>query len=194
MKTDRLEIFSDAVFAIILTIMVLELVPPEQPDFAALLPLVPIFTSYVLSFVFISIYWNNHHHLLRAASQIDGRVLWANLFLLFWISLIPFTTAWMGETGFAQGPLIAYGLVLIMAAVGYFVLVRVLVSMKENADLAGALGNTFKERVSIVLYAVGIGLTFINPWLAFVTYVIVAVLWFIPDPRIEEKPEIIHDD
>jgi uncharacterized membrane protein len=193
MTTGRLEAFSDAVIAIILTIMVLELGVPHEADFTALLPLMPVFISYILSFIYLGIYWNNHHHLLKAAKKINGHVLWANMFLLFWLSLIPFGTAWMGETNFAFAPVVVYGVILVMNAVAYYILDRVLLSIPENQGLKRAIGPVTKERVSIVIYIVGILLAFINPWIAFAAYAIVAAIWFIPDPRIEAKPEIIEE-
>jgi uncharacterized membrane protein len=189
MTKGRLEAFSDAVIAIIITIMVLELRIPHEPELSALLPLAPIFLSYVLSFIYLGIYWNNHHHLLHAVTKIDGRVLWANLFLLFWLSLVPFGTDWMGETNFAFAPVVVYGLLLIMAGIAYYILDRVLVSIPENEALKRAIGRDFKGIISIVIYAVGIGLAFVNPWFGVAAYAIVAISWFIPDTRIERRPE-----
>jgi uncharacterized membrane protein len=186
MSKGRLEAFSDGVIAILITIMVLELRPPAGADLAALLPLIPIFLSYMLSFVFLGIYWNNHHHLFQAVQRVDGRVLWANLHLLFWLSLIPFVTAWMGENNFAAWPVALYGVVLLLAAIAYFVLARALVALHGNdSALALALGSDFKGKISLVLCAVGVPLAFILPLLACVSYVLVAVIWFIPDRRIE---------
>jgi len=186
MGKGRLEAFSDGVIAILITIMVLELKVPQGINLAALLPLIPIFLSYVLSFVFLGIYWNNHHHLFQAVQRVDGRVLWANLHLLFWLSLIPFVTAWMGENSFTAWPVALYGVVLLLAAIAYFVLARALVSLHGNdSALALALGSDFKGKISLVLCAVGVPLAFVHPLLACVSYVLVAVIWFIPDRRIE---------
>src|SRR5512136_1421719 len=187
MSKGRLEAFSDGVIAILITIMVLELMAPREASLAALLPLLPVFLSYVLSFVFLGIYWNNHHHLLQAIKQVDGRVLWANLHLLFWLSLIPFVTAWMGENHFATWPVALYGLDLLLAAVAYFVLVRALVSLHgRDSVLATALGSDLKGKVSVVIYLVAIPLAFVYSWLACGLYVLVAMIWFVPDRRIEK--------
>jgi uncharacterized membrane protein len=186
MGKGRLEAFSDGVIAILLTIMVLELRPPEGADLAALLPLTPIFLSYVLSFVYLGIYWNNHHHLFQVVRQVNGRVLWANLHLLFWLSLISFVTAWMGENNFAAWPVALYGVVLLMAACAYFLVVRALLALHEkDSTLAVALGSDFKGKISIVIYAAAVLLAFIIPLLSCALYVLVAVIWFIPDQRIE---------
>lgn len=183
-----MEAFSDGVLAIIITIMVLELAAPEEPSLAALRPLIPTFLSYTLSFVFLAIYWNNHHHLLQAVEKVDGRVLWANLHLLFWLSLIPFVTAWMGETSFAAWPVALYGVNLVLAAVAYFILVRALIAVHgHDSVLATAVGRDFKGKVSVVIYLVAIPLAFLSPWLAGLLYVSVAVIWLIPDRRIEER-------
>ena len=187
MGTGRLEAFSDGVLAIIITIMVLELTIPHEADLAALSPLLPVFLSYVLSFVFLGIYWNNHHHLLQAIRHVDGRVLWANLHLLFWLSLIPFVTGWMGETQFATGPVALYGIVLLLAAVAYLILTRALIALHgRDSVLATALGRDVKGKASVVLYLVAIPLAFVSAGLACVVYVLVAVLWLIPDRRIEK--------
>ena len=186
MSKGRMEAFSDGVFAIIITIMVLELAVPREGDLAALLPVAPTFLSYVLSFVFLGIYWNNHHHLLQASGQVDGRVLWANLHLLFWLSLFPFATGWMGETLFAAWPVALYGVILFFAAAAYFILARALVSLHgRDSTLATALGSDFKAKISIVIYLAAIPLTLLNPWLSFALYVLVAVMWLVPDRRIE---------
>lgn len=188
MTRDRMEAFSDGVLAIIITIMVLELAAPEEPSLAALRPLIPTFLSYTLSFVFLAIYWNNHHHLLQAVEKVDGRVLWANLHLLFWLSLIPFVTAWMGETSFAAWPVALYGVNLVLAAVAYFILVRALIAVHgHDSVLATAVGRDFKGKVSVVIYLVAIPLAFLSPWLAGLLYVSVAVIWLVPDRRIEER-------
>jgi uncharacterized membrane protein len=187
MSKDRLEAFSDGVLAIIITIMVLELRVPDEPTLQALKPIIPTFLSYVLSFVFLGIYWNNHHHLLQAVETVDGRVLWANLHLLFWLSLIPFTTAWMGENNFAAWPVALYGIDLFLAAIAYFILTRSLLALHgEDSTLAQALGRDFKGKISVLIYLIAIPLTFLNPLLAGALYVLVAVIWLVPDRRIEE--------
>ena len=187
MSKGRMEAFSDGVLAIIITIMVLELTIPHEADLAALLPLVPVFLSYALSFVFIGIYWNNHHHLLQATRQIDGRVLWANMHLLFWLSLIPFATGWMGENSFAAWPVALYGAVLLLAAIAYTILFRVLVALHGRDSVLGtALGRDVKGKVSLGIYIVAIPLALVNPWLACALYVLVAVIWLMPDRRIEK--------
>ena len=188
MGKGRLEAFSDGVIAILITIMVLELKVPHGTSPADLLPLVPVMLSYALSFVYLGIYWNNHHHLLQAARHVDGRVLWANLHLLFWLSLVPFTTAWMGENGFAAWPVALYGVVLLLAAVSYFVLTRALVA-RHGADsvLAAAIGRDHKGLFSLLLYLVGVALAFVLPAAACGVYVLVAVIWLVPDRRIEKR-------
>ena len=186
MSKGRLEAFSDGVLAIIITIMVLELKIPQKADVADLLPVVPVFLSYALSFVFLGIYWNNHHHLFQAVKRVNGRVLWANLHLLFWLSLTPFVTGWMGEHEFASWPVALYGVVLFLSAVAYFVLTRALLSLHgEDSVLAAALGRDFKGKISIVMYLFAIPLAFVNSWLAGALYVLVAIMWFVPDRRIE---------
>jgi uncharacterized membrane protein len=186
MSKGRMEAFSDGVLAILITIMVLELAPPHGTDLPALLSLRSTFLSYVLSFVFLGIYWNNHHHLFQAVERVDGRVLWANLHLLFWLSLVSFVTAWMGENDFAAGPVSAYGIVLFMAAVAYFLLTRTLLAIhSQSSTLAKALGRDFKGIISIVIYLAAIILAFISSWIAMILYVLVAILWLIPDRRIE---------
>jgi uncharacterized membrane protein len=188
MGKNRLEAFSDGVIAIIITIMVLELKVPHDPDFRALIPLWPVFMSYVLSFIYVGIYWNNHHHMLHAVKEVSGGVLWANLHLLFWLSLIPFVTAWMGENHFETGPTAAYGFVLFMCAFAYSLLARrLVVNHDKNATLAAALGDDRKGKLSIALYLTGVALAFFAAWLGFLVYAGVAVLWLIPDRRIEEK-------
>jgi uncharacterized membrane protein len=188
MSKTRLEAFSDAVIAIVITIMVLEMKVPHGTDWSALRPLVPVFFSYVMSFVYLGIYWNNHHHMLHAADRVSGRVLWANLHLLFWLSLVPFTTGWMGENVFAPLPTAVYGVVLLMAAVAYAALELTLMAQREgNARLREAVGIDFKGRVSIVLYVVAVAAAFYRPWIAVALYVLVAVMWFIPDSRIESR-------
>jgi uncharacterized membrane protein len=186
MHKGRLEAFSDGVFAIIITIMVLELKVPHGADFAALQPLLPVFLSYVLSFVNVGLYWNNHHHLFQAVKHVNGAILWANLHLLFWLSLFPFVTGWMGENHFSLWPVVLYGAVLIMAAIAYYILTRTLLSVHgHDSTLARALGSDFKGRISVVIYAAGLGCAFLNSWLGLGFYVLVAVIWLVPDRRIE---------
>src|SRR5450432_2933768 len=188
MKKGRLEAFSDGVVAIIITIMVLELHVPHGDSISAMIPVLPAFISYVLSFVFIAIYWNNHHHMIYVVDKINGSVLWANLNLLFWLSLIPFVTTWMGANHFSKWPVVLYGMVLIMNAISYTILATLLIRQAgENSALAEALGKDWKGKISLVIYAFAIGIAFLNSILAFSLYVVVAVIWFIPDPRIEEK-------
>lgn len=187
MSKSRMEAFSDGVLAIIITIMVLEMRAPVQAEIAALQELIPTFLSYILSFVFLGIYWNNHHHLLQAAKRVNGRVLWANLHLLFWLSLVPFVTAWMGQNNFASWPMALYGVVLVMAAVAYFVLVRALIALHGGeSPLAIAVNRDFKGKVSVVIYLVAIPLAFVSAWLAGALYVLVALIWLAPDRRIEQ--------
>jgi uncharacterized membrane protein len=186
MTKGRLEAFSDGVIAIIITIMVLEMKVPHGADANALRPLVPVFLSYVLSYVNVGIYWNNHHHLLHAARQVDGRVMWANLLLLFWLSLFPFCTGWMGENHFASLPTALYGIVLLMAAYSYLVLQRAIVAVDgASSPLAKAVGADRKGLVSRLLYMAAIAAAFVRPWIAWALYVAVALLWFVPDRRIE---------
>lgn len=186
MGKGRLEAFSDGVIAIIITIMVLELKVPHGADFAALRPLIPVFLSYVLSFAFVGLYWNNHHHMLHAAHQVNGRILWSNLHLLFWLSLIPFVTAWMGENDFASMPVALYGFVLLMAACAYYILAHALVAKHgRESKLAVALGKDFKGKISVLIYAAAIPLAFVQSWISLALYVSVAVMWLIPDRRIE---------
>ncbi len=188
MNKSRLEAFSDGVIAIIITVMVLGMRAPQGADLAALRPLVPVFLSYLLSFVILGIYWNNHHHLLQAVEHVDGRVLWANLHLLFWLSLFPFGTAWMGENNFSTWPVALYGLDLLLAAVAYFLLVRALLSLHGSESiLAVALGSDLKGKLSILIYLAAIPLAFLDPWIACGLYVLVAGIWLIPDPRIEKR-------
>jgi uncharacterized membrane protein len=186
MTPSRLEAFSDGVLAIIITIMVLELRVPHQTSVAALAPLVPTFLSYVLSFVNLGIYWNNHHHMLHVTRRVDGAILWANLHLLFWLSLVPFTTAWMGENHFAAVPTAVYGGVLLLAAIAYWILQRTIMASQGPASvLATAVGGDLKGKLSPLLYAVAIPLAFIRPWIADAIYVAVALMWLVPDRRIE---------
>jgi TMEM175 potassium channel family protein len=186
MRKGRVEAFSDGVVAILITIMVLELTVPHSAELEALLPLWPVFVSYVLSFVNLGIYWNNHHHLLQAASVVDGRVLWANLHLLFWLSLVPFGTAWMGENGIAAVPTAIYGVILLLAAVAYFLLVRALIGARDQHEgLAAAVGSDRKGIISALIYAVAIPVALVGPYLAFAMFVAVAAIWVVPDPRME---------
>ena len=187
MHKARMEAFSDAVIAIIITIMALELKVPHAPDVAALGPLIPVFLSYVLSFIFLGIYWNNHHHLLQAAHQVNGSILWANLHLLFWLSLTPFVTAWMGENHFAPVPVALYGVVLLCAACAYYILARTLLAHHgRDSTLARALGRDFKGKISVVFYVAAIPAAFVSSWIACGIYVSVALIWLIPDRRIEK--------
>jgi uncharacterized membrane protein len=182
----RLEAFSDGVIAIIITIMVLELKAPHGADLDALRELVPTFLSYVLSFVYVGIYWNNHHHLFQITRHVDGRVLWANLHLLFWLSLVPFATAWMGDNHFAALPVAAYGVVLMLAGMAYYILTRVLIRRHgHDSLLASAVGRDVKGMISVVLYAAAIALAVVSRSLACGLYVVVAIVWLIPDRRIE---------
>ena len=186
MGKGRLEAFSDGVIAIIITIMVLEMKVPHGADLAALRPLIPVFLSYVLSFIYLGIYWNNHHHLFQAVRHVNGHVLWANLHLLFWLSLIPFVTGWMGENHVAAVPVALYGTVLLFAAIAYFILSRTLIARHgKDSAIAIALGRDFKGKISVVLYALAILLSFFHSWFACALYVLVAVMWLIPDRRIE---------
>jgi uncharacterized membrane protein len=190
MPKTRLEAFSDAVIAILMTIMVLELTIPHGADWAALRPLAPVFVAYVLSFVNLGIYWNNHHHMLFVAHRINGKILWANLFLLFSLSLFPFTTGWMGENEFAAVPTASYGLVSLMAAISYFILQSAIKAEQgPDSKLAVALGKDAKGKVSPIMYLAAIPLAFVNKWIAFGLYVAVALMWLIPDRRIEATLE-----
>ena len=186
MHKGRLEAFSDGVIAIIITIMVLELKTPHVAELSALKPMIPIFISYLLSFVFVAIYWNNHHHLMQPVQKVNGAILWANMHLLFWLSLVPFTTAWMGENNFASWPVSLYGVVLLLAGVAYFVLTRVLLAHHaKDSALSRGIGSDFKGKVSIAIYAVAIFLSFWNSKVAYSLYAWVAVMWLVPDKRIE---------
>jgi uncharacterized membrane protein len=187
MGKGRLEAFSDGVIAIIITIMVLELKVPHGTELATLYPLIPVFMSYVLSFVYVGIYWNNHHHMLHAVTKISGGILWANLHLLFWLSLVPFVTGWMGENHFAAVPVALYGFVLLMAGLAYTILARALMKHHgKDSKLALAIGKDYKGLASIITYTVAIGLSFVQSWIAFALYIAVALMWFIPDRRIEK--------
>ncbi len=184
----RVEAFSDGVIAIVITVMVLELRPPHGTDLAALRPLLPVFLAYVLSFVNLGIYWNNHHHMLRAAERVDGAVLWANLHLLFWLSLFPFTTAWLGQNHASAVPAAAYGVVAFFAAVAYWLLQGRLIALEgRRSTLALAVGSDLKGRLSPVCYAAGVGLAFVQPWLSVAVYAGVALLWLVPDRRVERQ-------
>jgi uncharacterized membrane protein len=186
MGKNRLEAFSDGVLAIVITIMVLELKVPRGASPEALAGLWPVFLSYVLSFVNVGIYWNNHHHLLHTVKHVSGAILWANMHLLFWLSLFPFTTGWMGENQFAPWPVAVYGVVLLMAAVSYYVLVRAIISVHgRDSALARAVGQDWKGKIPLVAYAAAIGLAFVNPWISCALYVAVALMWLVPDKRIE---------
>jgi len=186
MEKNRLEAFSDGVLAIIITIMVLEMKVPHGSDFAAVKPLLPVFLAYVLSFIYVGIYWNNHHHLLKACRHVNAAILWANLHLLFWLSLFPFATGWMGENHFTALPSAVYGGVLLLAAVAYYILQTLIVAEQgPDSKLATSIGRDFKGKLSPVLYAVGIAASFLRPWIAGCIYVAVALMWLIPDRRIE---------
>jgi len=190
MKTTRLEAFSDGVLAIIITIMVLELRVPHAVELAALKPVLPVLLSYVLSFIYVGIYWNNHHHLFQATEQISGGILWANLHLLFWLSLFPFTTAWIGESHVAAIPTAIYGFVLLMAAIAYYVLERTIIAKQGRESLlALAVGKDWKAKICLALYLAGIPLAFVSSWIASALYVFAALLWLIPDSRIERELE-----
>jgi uncharacterized membrane protein len=188
MSKGRLEAFSDGVIAILITIMVLELKIPDGTDWDALSPVVPVFFSYVLSFVFLGIYWNNHHHMLHAARRINGKVLWANLHLLFWLSLTPFVTGWLGRSHLRPLPTALYGVVLFLAAVAYTILQRAIIAAEgPQSTLAAAVGNDVKGKISVALYVAAIGLAFVNGWISAGLYAAVAAIWLIPDPRIESR-------
>ena len=186
MTTTRLEAFSDAVIAIIMTIMVLELGIPHEANREVLEPLVPVFLAYMLSFINLGIYWNNHHHMFVVVERVNGNILWANLHLLFWLSLFPFVTGWMGQTGFESLPVMAYGIVAVAAAVAYFILQTTITSHQgEGSTLAAAVGRDLKGKASPLLYVAGISLSYANRWIALMFYVFVALMWLIPDRRIE---------
>ncbi len=188
MTRGRLEAFSDGVIAILITIMVLELKIPHGADWAALRPLLPVFLVYVLSFVFLGIYWSNHHHMFHVIDRVNGAILWANLHLLFWLSLTPFVTGWMGENGFAAVPTAAYGIVLLMAAIAYYILVRTIIAFQgPHSKLAAAVGRDVKGKISIVLYVVAIPTAFVHQLIADAIYVSVALIWLVPDRRIESR-------
>ena len=184
MNKGRLEAFSDGVFAIIITIMVLDLRVPTGPSLEALRSMVPVFLSYVLSFVYVGIYWNNHHHLLHASERVSGPILWANLHLLFWLSLVPVVTAWVGKYSHSRWPAVAYGVVGLLAGVAYYLLTRTILAVNQDTRITEQLGRDTKGKLSLALYALGIVLAFIEPLLAFGAYALVAIMWFIPDRRL----------
>jgi uncharacterized membrane protein len=188
MEKGRLQSFSDGVIAIIITIMVLELKIPVSDNITALKPLIPVFISYVLSYIYIGIYWNNHHHMFYAVSKINGKVLWANLHMLFWLSLIPFVTGWVGGNHFTTFPVALYGGILFMTALAWTILSRTLIKQHGKSSLiATAFGKDIKGILSLIIYSVAILLAFVNPWISFGLYVIVAIMWFVPDRRIEKR-------
>lgn len=188
MSKGRMEAFSDGVIAVIITIMVLEMKSPHGTSLSAMRPLIPVFLTYVLSFVNVGIYWNNHHHLLHATQRVNGVSLWANLHLLFWMSLVPFTTAWMGENHFTAWPVALYGIVLLLLGTAYFILVKVLIAVPgQPPTLAHAIGSDLKTKASLAIYAASIPVAFDEPWISCVGYVVVAILWLIPDRRIERE-------
>lgn len=190
MSKGRVEAFSDGVFAILITIMVLELRPPEGSSFEALKPLMPKFISYVLSFVYIGIYWNNHHHLFHAVNHVNGKILWCNTLLLFCISLVSFATAWMGENHFVAAPVALYGIVLLICGISYWLLVKALLRHHgKDSLLATSIGNDFKGKISIIIYILGVLISFYNSWISMGLYTVVALIWFIPDTRIEKRIE-----
>jgi len=190
MTKGRLEAFSDGVLAIIITVMVLEMKVPHGDSLQSLKPVLPVFTSYVLSFVYIGIYWNNHHHMLLAAHKINGSVLWANTHLLFWLSLVPFVTGWMGENNFTKIPVALYGIILLMAALAYYLLAHCFTSLHgKDSSFSKALGNDFKGKLSVLIYALGIILSFFYPLAGLALYVLVAVIWFVPDKRFERQTQ-----
>jgi uncharacterized membrane protein len=191
MSKGRLEAFSDGVFAVIITFMVFNIKVPPAAGFAALISVFPIFLSYVLSYIYVGIYWNNHHHLLQAAEHVSGRILWANLHLLFWLSLAPFATAWMGQNHRRAAPVALYGFILLFAAIAYFILTKSLVTLhRKDSALAISVGNDRKGKLSIAIYVVAMPLAFVRTWAAYTCYVLVAVMWLMPDPRIEK---VVHD-
>ncbi|HVZ98560.1 MAG TPA: TMEM175 family protein [Chitinophagaceae bacterium] len=188
MRKGRMEAFSDGVIAIIITIMVLEMKVPHGDTLDALSPVLPVFLSYVLSFIYIGVYWNNHHHMLSVAEHVNGKVLWANTHLLFWLSLVPFTTAWMGENHFTRWPTVLYGIVLFMAATAYYILSQLLIALHgKDSLLARAVGKDKKGVISMVIYFIAIALAFFNPAISLIMYAAVAAIWLIPDRRIEKK-------
>jgi len=189
MKTTRLEAFSDGVIAIIITIMVLEIKVPHGDTPAALVPLIPVFLSYVLSFIYVGIYWNNHHHLMHIVCRVNGKTLWANLHLLFWLSMVPVTTGWLGENHVSEWPVALYGVSLLMTAFAWMILTTVAKQDPLNAELMKTIGVDPKARLSLVFYVSGVVLSFVQPWLGILMYVVVAIMWLIPDQRIERALE-----
>ena len=187
MNKNRLEAFSDGVLAIIITIMVLEMKVPHSSELSALQPMLPVILSYILSFVYLGIYWNNHHHMLHTVNRVSGGILWANLHLLFWLSLVPFVTGWMGENNFAPGPTSLYGTILLMAAIAYYILQRTIIRKQgKDSILAKAIGKDIKGKISPIIYAAAIPLAFLQQWIAGSLYVLVALIWLVPDRRIEK--------
>ena len=190
MPKTRLEAFTDGVIAVIITIMVLEMKSPHGSDLASLAPLWPVFLAYVLSFIYVGIYWNNHHHLMHAVHRVNGSVLWANLHLLFWLSLVPFVTAWMSENHFAALPMAAYGIVLLMSGLSFVLLTQCLITIHgRDSDLARRLRDDRKGKISVIIYAIAIPLAFVQWWVALSLYALVAAIWFVPDRRIERPEE-----
>ena len=190
MKTNRLEAFSDGVLAIIITIMVLELKAPEEVTVHALIDEIPIFLSYLISFLYIGIYWNNHHHLFQITEKVNGKILWANLHLLFWLSLIPFATSWIGENHILSLPVALYGFILLMSGLAFFILQSAIINHHgKDFALRKVIGKGIKGKLSLVLYTIGLLLSFVNPWIAIACYVFVAIMWVVPDRRIEKNIE-----
>lgn len=188
MKTTRLEAFSDGVLAIIITIMIIELKAPEETSLQALIPILPLFVSYLMSFIYLGIYWNNHHHLFQITEKVNGKILWANLHLLFWLSLIPFVTSWIGESYNSSGPVALYGIVLLMSAIAYSILQAVIIHQHDkDFILRKVIGKDLKGKLSLIFYIVGVLLSYLNTWLAISCYIIVAIMWVIPDKRIEKN-------
>ena len=186
MRKERLEAFSDGVIAIIITIMVLEIKVPKGDKLSDLIPLIPVISSYVLSFIYLAIYWNNHHHMMHTVKHVTGDILWANLHLLFWLSLVPFVTGWMGVNHFAHMPLALYGIILLMAAIAYYILqTRIIINHGPDSILSRAIGNDFKGKISPILYVIAIGSSWISEWMAGLIYLLVALIWLVPDRRIE---------
>lgn len=188
MTSNRLEAFSDGVLAIIITIMVLELKAPEEVSVKALAHEAPVFISYLFSFIYVGIYWNNHHHLFQVTEKVNGKILWANLHLLFWLSLIPFTTSWLGENYLESEPVALYGFVLLMSAIAFFILQNAIIrNHDKDFILRKAVGKDVKGKISTLLYVVGLSMSFLNTWIAIAIYILVAIIWFIPDRRIEKN-------
>lgn len=193
MQKNRLEAFSDGVLAIIITIMVLEMKVPHGADWEILKPILPVFLSYLISFIYIGIYWNNHHHMLHTVTKVSGSILWANLHLLFWLSIVPFATGWLGENNFGKAPAALYGIVLLFAGVAYFILQQTIISQQgSNSKLKHAIGNDLKGKASPILYAIAIASAFVNQWVAMAIYTFVAFMWLVPDRRIERT--LAHED